>query len=201
MRAGAASLPLDPAWPDSRLRFALEDSSAAAFVAQGLLLQRVGAQVHGIDPARDGSRISEVEETPQSASIDPQSLAYVIYTSGTSGQPKGVEITHANLMHLVRWHCEAFTVTERDRASHLAGLGFDAAVWEIWPYLTAGATLCLVEDSVRTAPQLLKEFLVREKITLPSSPARGRVTHLCASFSPVATRCSNPRATICRSWS
>jgi amino acid adenylation domain-containing protein len=170
MRAGAAYLPLDPAWPDARLRFALEDSSSAAFVAQELLLQRIGTKAHGIDPVRHAPKIAAARSTQPLASSDPQSLAYVIYTSGTSGQPKGVEITHANLAHLVRWHCEAFAVTERDRASHLAGLGFDAAVWEIWPYLAAGATLCLVEDSVRTAPQLLKEFLVREQITMAFVP-------------------------------
>jgi amino acid adenylation domain-containing protein len=171
MRVGAAYLPLDPAWPDSRLRFALEDSSAAALVAPALLSQRIGVKLHRIDPVGDSSRISNADVVAaQLAGSDPQSLAYVIYTSGTSGRPKGVEITHANLAHLVRWHCEAFAVTERDRASHLAGLGFDAAVWEIWPYLAAGATLCLVDDSVRTAQQLLKDWLIREGITIAFVP-------------------------------
>jgi len=171
MRAGAAYLPLDPAWPDSRLRFALEDSSAAALVAPALLSQRIGLKLHRIDPLVDFSRISNAGvAATQLADNDPHSLAYLIYTSGTTGRPKGVEITHANLAHLVDWHCDAFAVTERDRASHLAGLGFDAAVWEIWPYIAAGATLCLVEDSVRTAPQLLKDWLIREGITIAFAP-------------------------------
>jgi acyl-coenzyme A synthetase/AMP-(fatty) acid ligase/aryl carrier-like protein len=94
----------------------------------------------------------------------------MIYTSGSTGVPKGVEITHANLAHLVRWHRDAFGVTREDRASHLASLGFDAAVWEIWPYLCAGATLCLASDEVRSSPQLMHEWMIRERVTIGFVP-------------------------------
>ena len=94
--------------------------------------------------------------------IRPQSLAYVIYTSGSTGFPKGVEITHANLSHLVRWHLDTFRVTPQDRASHLLGLGFDAAVLEIWAHLCAGSTLCLADDAVRSSPELIQQWMVRE---------------------------------------
>src|ERR1700735_661295 len=93
-----------------------------------------------------------------------------MYPSGSTGIPKGVKITHANLSHLVRWHREAFRVTQQDRASHLAGLGFDAAVWEIWPHLTAGAALVLVDEQSRTCAGLLKDWLVKERITVAFVP-------------------------------
>ena len=64
----------------------------------------------------------------------------MIYTSGSTGRPKGVELTHANLANLVDWHVSAFGVRPTDRASQVASVGFDAAVWEIWPHLAAGAT-------------------------------------------------------------
>ena len=134
MRAGGAYIPLDAAWPDERLRYAVNDSAADALVARAGVLDRLQVRAEGIDPWRDAARIAAApgfEATP----IDPESLAYVIYTSGSTGVPKGVEITHANLAHLTRWHWEAFKVTRHDRASHLAGLGFDAAVWEVWPNL------------------------------------------------------------------
>jgi amino acid adenylation domain-containing protein len=97
-------------------------------------------------------------------------LAYVIYTSGSTGRPKGAEITHSNLLNLVRWHNRTFTVQREDRASHLAGLGFDAAVWELWPYLAAGATVVLAPEDVRGSADALLEWLVQEKITASFVP-------------------------------
>src|SRR5205085_11446853 len=79
-------------------------------------------------------------------------LAYVIYTSGSSGEPKGVEVTHANLANLIDWHVQAFDVTSKDRASYLSNVSFDAAVWEVWPYLATGATLYLPDNDTRVSP-------------------------------------------------
>ncbi len=169
MRTGAAYVPLDPVWPDSRLRFAVNDSGATILVAGASLLDRLRVQAHGLDPCRDAAAIANAPATA-CASVQPESLAYVIYTSGTTGLPKGVEITHANLSHLIRWHQEAFKVTPQDRASHLAGLGFDAAVWEIWPHLAAGATLCLASDEVRSSPELLRQWIIRERVTIAFVP-------------------------------
>jgi amino acid adenylation domain-containing protein len=171
MRAGAAYLPLDPAWPDARLCFAIKDSHASVLVAPSTVIDRLDVKVEGIDPRRDATAIGAVH--PNAAvrnSFVLDSLAYVIYTSGSTGVPKGVEITHANLRHLVRWHREAFAVTPHDRTSHLAGLGFDAAVWEIWPNLAAGATICLVDDSTRLAPELLQKWLIHERVTIAFVP-------------------------------
>ena len=102
--------------------------------------------------------------------IEPESLAYIIYTSGSTGAPKGVEITHANLNHLVRWHRDTFRVTRQDRASHLLGLGFDAAVMEIWPHLSAGATLCLADEEARSSPDLIQDWMIRERVTIGLVP-------------------------------
>lgn len=102
--------------------------------------------------------------------ILPEDLAYVIYTSGSSGKPKGVEITHKGLANLVSWHQQAFSVTPGDRASHLAGLGFDAAVWELWPYLAAGASIHLADEATRTSAGLLRDWLLARKVTIGFVP-------------------------------
>jgi amino acid adenylation domain-containing protein len=168
MRAGAAYVPLDTAWPDSRLRFAMNDSGVAAVVARAALLDRLRVKAHGIDPSRDAAAIAASPAVGRHVQLDD--LAYLIYTSGSTGVPKGVEITHANLSHLIRWHRDAFQVTQQDRASHLAGLGFDAAVWEIWPHLAAGATVCLADDATRSSPGLLRQWMVRERVTIAFVP-------------------------------
>jgi amino acid adenylation domain-containing protein len=178
MQAGCAYVPLDSAWPDSRLRFAVEDAGAVALVARSALLERLAVKAHGVDPSRDAAAIAampavsrdDVSAQDSLKTISPDSLAYMIYTSGSTGVPKGVEITHANLSHLVQWHREAFGVSRADRASHLASLGFDAAVWEIWPYLCAGATLCLANDEVRSSPQVMQQWMIRERVTIGFVP-------------------------------
>jgi len=169
MRAGAAYVPLDTAWPDSRLSFALGDSAAIVLVARTGLLERLEIKNCGVDPGRDAELIAAAPEFVRPP-VDLESLAYVIYTSGSTGTPKGVEITHANLIHLVRWHRSAFNITARDRASHLAGLGFDAVAWELWPNLCAGAAISLAPDAVRSSPHLLQQWLMSDCITISFVP-------------------------------
>lgn len=170
MRAGAAYVPLDSAWPDSRLRFAVNDSGATVLVARATLLDRLQVKAYGLDPCRDADAIATAPLVAL-RSAGPESLAYVIYTSGSTGVPKGVEITHANLSHLIGWHRDTFRVTPQDRASHLLGLGFDAAVLEIWAHLCGGATLCLADDAVRSSPELLQQWMVHERVTIGIVPA------------------------------
>ncbi|MGB0065810.1 MAG: amino acid adenylation domain-containing protein, partial [Terracidiphilus sp.] len=169
MRAGAAYVALDESWPDERIRYVLADSGATHLIARANLLNRVKLAAIGIDPRRLAFDTSMPRQTAH-RTISPDDLAYIIYTSGTSGYPKGVEITHANLAHLVDWHSDAFQVTDRDRASHLAGLSFDAAAWEIWPNLAAGASVSLVEEPARASPELLQQWLLSEEITIAYIP-------------------------------
>jgi non-ribosomal peptide synthetase component F len=112
MRAGAAYVPLDSAWPDARLRFAVNDCGAAVLVARATLLARLQVNARGVDPYRDAEAIAGVAAMAPRL-VAPESLAYVIYTSGSTGVPKGVEITHANLAHLVQWQRETPATSPR----------------------------------------------------------------------------------------
>ena len=99
-----------------------------------------------------------------------KSLAYVIYTSGSTGAPKAVEVSHANLAALIDWHRQTFELGAGTRTSPLAGLGFDAAAWEIWPTLAAGGTLALVDDATRLDAARLRDWLVAERIEIAFAP-------------------------------
>jgi amino acid adenylation domain-containing protein len=116
-------------------------------------------------PAQVNSR-DEITE----ASASDHDLAYVIYTSGSTGEAKGVEVEHSSLRNLVAWHIDEFDVTSSDRATLMASPGFDAAVWELWPYLAAGATLFIVNGDVRIDPISLRKWLVDEGITITFVP-------------------------------
>jgi arthrofactin-type cyclic lipopeptide synthetase A len=80
---------------------------------------------------------------PDLPGLTTDNLAYVIYTSGSTGLPKGVMVEHRTLGNLVDWHFAAFGLGIGQHTSSLAGFGFDAMAWEVWPALCAGATLHL----------------------------------------------------------
>ncbi|MCG8349646.1 MAG: condensation domain-containing protein, partial [Chloroflexales bacterium] len=93
-----------------------------------------------------------------------------IYTSGSTGRPKGVQIEHRGLLNLIFWHQRAFEVSASDRATLVAGPGFDASVWEIWPCLTAGASLHIPPDDVRAMPVQLRDWLVAQAVSISFLP-------------------------------
>ena len=169
--AGGAYLPLDPAWPASRVSQILDDAQARLVITRGRLaaLTAVGGS-RVIDLDCEQSAIESCDALPKPVDVTREKLAYIIYTSGSTGKPKGVEVTHGNLLNLIFWHRRFFEITAADRASHLAGIAFDAAVWEIWPHLTAGARLVLADENVRNSADALREWLVRERITIAFVP-------------------------------
>jgi amino acid adenylation domain-containing protein len=171
LKAGGAYLPLDPSWPEERLKHLLDDARAPVLITTALRAERLSDEDRvAVALDRDADVIARFDSQESSVNVRRENLAYVIYTSGSTGEPKGVEVTHGNLLNLIFWHRSAFGVTAADRASHLAGLGFDASIWEIWPYLTAGASVSLVNETVRTSPDLLRKWLIDEKINIAFVP-------------------------------
>jgi amino acid adenylation domain-containing protein len=163
--AGGAYLPLDPAWPEGRLANLLADSGCAAVIAAPELGNRIRGQVPRIEVAT-----AVTIGDSAALAVDPDALAYVIYTSGSTGAPKAVEVSHGNLAALIAWHVDAFGVGVGARTSHLAGLGFDASAWEVWPALAAGGTVCLVDGATRLDPAALRDWLVDQRIEVAFAP-------------------------------
>jgi amino acid adenylation domain-containing protein len=174
LKAGAAYLPMDPDSPPDRLGFILRDAGVPILITNSNSLPSLvggsgwGVNLIHLDAA--GGSLGTGNRRPPAVAITSDDIAYVIYTSGSTGQPKGVQITHSSLMNLVRWHQRAFAVVPADRATQVASPAFDAAVWELWPYLTAGASVYVPDEDTKLDPRLLRDWLVAQAITVSFLP-------------------------------
>ena len=166
LKAGGAFVPLDPNVPAERLRSMFHDAQPPVVIVhsrtQAKLPSYNGKLVFLDDLASFAGNALEPAET----TLNESDIAYVIHTSGSTGQPNGVEITHGGLRNLVNWHQRVFEITPFDRASHQAQIGFDAAVWEIWPYLEAGATIYLPPDEITSQAESFRDWLLTQGITI-----------------------------------
>jgi len=127
--------------------------------------------------------LSEFSNNNPGAEVTPHSLAYVIYTSGTTGMPKGVMIEHKALVNLCNWHNNYYQITENDNATRYAGFGFDASVWELFPYLVKGATIHIISNGLRLDMLKLNEYFEANDITISFLP-----TQICEQFMEIKNK-------------
>jgi amino acid adenylation domain-containing protein len=188
LKAGGAYVPLDPTYPSERLTFMMEDAQAPVLVTQQHLVARLTIQgTHVVCLDAEAGLLAHQCATDPASVVTTDDLAYVIYTSGSTGRPKGVQITHDSLLNLVFWHQRAFAVTLSDRATQLTSPAFDATGWELWPYLTAGASVYLPDDDIRVAPTLLRNWLLNNGITITFLPTALAESVMALEWPPETT--------------
>ena len=171
LKAGGAYVPLDPNYPLNRIASLLETSGATLLLTQAHVVNQLPpGKWRTIVLNEDELALSHKPRVAPVANAKPENLAYIIFTSGSTGLPKGVLITHASLLNLLSWHQRAFSVASCDRTTLQASPGFDAAVWELWPYLTAGASLYVLDEAIRAVPKQLRDWMVASGITISFLP-------------------------------
>ncbi|GIN77884.1 MULTISPECIES: lichenysin non-ribosomal peptide synthetase LicA [Bacillus] len=178
LKAGAAYVPIDPSYPAERIGYVLKDSGAELLLTETNLAapEEFSGETLLLDSMLSEEITKDDEVNPQ-AGTQSDNLAYLIYTSGTTGQPKGVMVEHQSLVNLCYWHNDAFKVTEQDKSAKYAGFGFDASVWEMFPYWIAGAELHIIDEAIRMDITRLNQYFEENKITITFLP-----TQLCEQF-------------------
>ncbi|HEX8174908.1 MAG TPA: amino acid adenylation domain-containing protein [Pyrinomonadaceae bacterium] len=154
LKASGAYVPLDPTYPLERLSFMIEDAAISVLITQERLLDLLPvhwSQVVCLDT--DWPEIARhATDNPQS-SMTAENLAYLMYTSGSTGQPKGVSVTHRNVVRLVK-ETNYATFGPAEVFLQLAPISFDASTFEIWGSLLHGAKLVLMPAGVPTLEEL-----------------------------------------------
>ncbi|MFF9118728.1 amino acid adenylation domain-containing protein [Streptomyces massasporeus] len=155
LKAGAAYLPLDPAYPTQRLSGMIEDASMGLLVTERHLLHSTGLDAL-TDPAGvvlmddDGPVLRHPghDLVGPETDVHPNSLAYVLFTSGSTGRPKGIALQHGNLDTFLRWAGRTFSAEELTAVLATTSVSFDVSVFELFAPLTHGGTVLLGDNAL-----------------------------------------------------
>ena len=175
--AGGVFLNLDPSYPPERLAVMRSVARARFAVQLGDRVARDVAVPVALDPTTGALVPPDPDPDPSPARALPVITAdhdaYVFFTSGSTGVPKAVLGWHGALAHFCRWYRGVLGATARDRVSQLAGPSFDGFLKDVFPPLTAGATVCLPDEAqAHDGPELLR-WLAAERISIASAvPSR-----------------------------
>ncbi len=171
LKAGAAYVPLDPAYPQARLNYLLEDSQPVALLAQPASLDALGAlpeiALIELNPQTSpGTATDATLDRNPTPDLDPKHLAYVIYTSGSTGLPKGVLVEHGNVARLFDATQASFSFGSDDVWTLFHSFAFDFSVWEIWGALVYGGKLVIVPTELARSPDDFHALVCREQVTV-----------------------------------
>jgi amino acid adenylation domain-containing protein len=154
LKAGAAYVPLDPAYPQQRLAFMLVDSAPKMLLTLDALADKLRplCQQHGIavlllDGAADAAIVAaQPRSNPDVGGLGAQQLAYLIYTSGSTGQPKGVMVEHGGLSNYLEWARSCYAFGQPCNSVVSSPLAFDATITSLYVPLISGGTVTLIAD-------------------------------------------------------
>ncbi|ROQ69500.1 amino acid adenylation domain-containing protein [Streptomyces sp. 840.1] len=169
LKCGAAYLSIDPDSPADRTAGQFADCAVTVVIASPGLAGRLPPGPEHVVPLDwDAPALLDGSDEVVEAVVAPQSPAYVIYTSGSTGSPKGVVVSHANVLRLFTAGDRVFGLGSDDVWTLFHSTAFDFSVWELWGALLYGGRLVVVPYWVTRAPDAFLELLEREGVTVLS---------------------------------
>ena len=177
LKAGAAYVPLDPAYPIERLALMLDDAGVEIVVSQARLLDRLPSRERRVVCLdRDWPAIARQDDGLLDVAVAGESLAYVIYTSGSTGRPKGVQVPHRAVVNFLNTMACAPGVSAGDVLVAVTTLSFDIAGLELYLPLTRGAQVVVAAGEQVTDGRELRTLLSSSGATaMQATPATWRL--------------------------
>ncbi|MFT8314183.1 MAG: amino acid adenylation domain-containing protein [Clostridium sp.] len=186
LKAGAAYVPLDAAYPSDRIKYILNHAKIQILLTEQALKEDLSKileeneNIQGLVFLDEGEVIKDKvnfvqverdiweevsEEAPEHIS-SPEDLMLIIYTSGSTGKPKGVMLSHKGYMNRLTWHQKMFNLKPGERVAQKTSCCFDISIWELfWP-LMYGGTVCPVRKEIVKNPWRLAEWIIENKINI-----------------------------------
>ncbi|MCX7747450.1 MAG: amino acid adenylation domain-containing protein [Clostridia bacterium] len=170
-KAGGTYLPLDPGFPEERIRFILDETQAEILLTQQALKEKTafyqGERLYLEDPGLYSGDDTGLKN--MNTSSDP---AYIIYTSGSSGKPKGVLVEHRNLSNFCGWYINHYQLTGKDAQAAYCSFIFDVSIADLLPPLMKGAALHILPEEIRLSPEEINSYYEKHHITLAFLPTK-----------------------------
>ncbi|HTG43781.1 MAG TPA: AMP-binding protein, partial [Verrucomicrobiae bacterium] len=167
LKAGGCYVPVDLIYPRERAEFILNDSGATVVITETEHSEGVSGfmgQILCLDS--DYQSVASQPLTAPAGAMSRDDAAYVIYTSGSTGQPKGVTVSHHNVLRLFEATDHWFSFTHQDVWTLFHSFAFDFSVWELWGALFYGGTVIVIPHSISRNPAAFYELLSREGVTV-----------------------------------
>jgi len=163
-KAGGAYLPIDPEYPEDRIRYILEDSNASILLTQ-TNLQNMYKLENTEVIAIDEKEIYKGDSSSLQPISGSNNLAYVIYTSGSTGKPKGVMIEHHSVINRTKWMQKRYPIGENDVILQKTPYTFDVSVGELFWWSMTGAKVCFLKPEGDKEPEEIAKAIEKYKVT------------------------------------
>ena len=165
LKAGGAYIPVDPEYPDERIRFVFDDAAVKILITQEKFSQKfIDYPQQIIKPDLKNWICGNLPITNPVADVSPDDLAYILFTSGSTGKPKGVMVEHHSVVNLIKYIQRLYPIAPGDAVLLKSPYTFDGSVWELYGWLLAGGTLCVAASGIEKDPALLMHALVSNDI-------------------------------------